>query len=56
MLDTRGVDFALDIEGANGEVIRAFMEKNPELRGAVFDGPAAPSIAASTPTPGPPPP
>jgi hypothetical protein len=39
MVDTRGVDFALDVGGANGEVVRAMMRANPDLRGGVFDLP-----------------
>jgi len=39
VLDTKGVDFALDIGGASGDVIRAMMRANPELRGGVFDLP-----------------
>lgn len=39
VLDTRGVTLALDLGGAGGEVIRALMKANPELRGGVFDLP-----------------
>lgn len=39
VLDTRGVDYALDVGGANGELVRALMRANPELRGGVFDLP-----------------
>ncbi|MGV9803425.1 methyltransferase [Mycobacterium sp. NPDC003449] len=39
LIDTRNVEFALDIGGANGEVIRAMMRANPHLRGGVFDLP-----------------
>ncbi|WP_231646119.1 acetylserotonin O-methyltransferase [Mycolicibacterium mengxianglii] len=39
VIDTRDVDSALDIGGANGEVIRAMMRANPVLRGGVFDLP-----------------
>lgn len=38
-IDTVGVEYALDIGGANGEVIRAMMRANPNLRGGVFDLP-----------------
>lgn len=37
VIDTRGVGYALDVGGANGEVLRAMMRANPDLRGAVFD-------------------
>ncbi|MGE2737734.1 methyltransferase [Mycolicibacterium vaccae] len=39
VLDTTNVDCALDVGGANGEVVRALMRANPELRGGVFDLP-----------------
>jgi hypothetical protein len=39
MIDTAGVECALDVGGANGEVIRAMMRANPELIGGVFDLP-----------------
>ncbi|MFF2523512.1 methyltransferase [Streptomyces liangshanensis] len=39
VLDTKGVGLALDIGGADGEVVRALMKINPELRGGVFDLP-----------------
>jgi hypothetical protein len=39
MLDTQNVGFALDVGGANGEVVRAMMRANPALRGGVFDLP-----------------
>ncbi|UUO03457.1 hypothetical protein M4D79_10810 [Mycolicibacterium novocastrense] len=39
VVDTSGVDCALDIGGANGEVIRAMMRANPHLRGGVLDLP-----------------
>ncbi|WP_234800315.1 acetylserotonin O-methyltransferase [Mycolicibacterium diernhoferi] len=39
VIDTTGVDRALDIGGANGEVIRAMMRVNPRLRGGVYDLP-----------------
>jgi O-methyltransferase domain/Dimerisation domain len=39
VLDTKGTDFALDIGGASGDVIRAMMRANPELNGGVFDLP-----------------
>lgn len=38
-LDTKGVDYALDVGGANGELVRALMRANPDLRGGVFDLP-----------------
>lgn len=38
-IDTVGIEYALDIGGANGEVIRAMMRANPNLRGGVFDLP-----------------
>lgn len=37
VLDTRGVRFALDVGGANGEIVRALLRANPDLRGGVFD-------------------
>jgi SAM-dependent methyltransferase len=37
VLDTRGVRFALDVGGANGEIVRALMRANPDLRGGVYD-------------------
>ncbi|WP_082965317.1 methyltransferase [Mycobacterium sp. ACS1612] len=39
MIDTRSVDFALDVGGANGEIVRALMRANPDLRAGVFDLP-----------------
>jgi hypothetical protein len=39
MIDTHNVNFALDIGGANGEVVRAMMRANPDLRAGVFDLP-----------------
>lgn len=39
VIDTSGVDCALDVGGANGEVLRAMMRANPDLRGGVFDLP-----------------
>jgi hypothetical protein len=39
VLDTAGVACALDVGGANGEVVRALMRANPDLRGGVFDLP-----------------
>ncbi len=39
VIDTEGVHQALDIGGADGEVIRAMMRANPVLRGGVFDLP-----------------
>jgi hypothetical protein len=39
VLDTSGVRLALDLGGANGEVIRALMRANPGMRGGVFDLP-----------------
>ncbi|QRP48571.1 methyltransferase [Amycolatopsis sp. FDAARGOS 1241] len=39
VLDTQGVRLAFDVGGAGGEVIRALMQANPELRGGVFDLP-----------------
>ena len=37
VLDTRGVRFALDVGGANGEIVRALLRANPDLRGGVLD-------------------
>jgi hypothetical protein len=39
VVDTAGVACALDVGGANGEVIRAMMRANPDLHGGVFDLP-----------------
>jgi hypothetical protein len=39
VVDTSGVDCALDVGGANGEVVRAMMRANPDLRGGVLDLP-----------------
>lgn len=39
VIDTQGVSYALDIGGANGEVLRAMLRANPDLRGGVFDLP-----------------
>lgn len=48
VLDTKGVGFALDIGGAGGEVARALLKANPDLRAGVFDLPhIAPSAAAA---------
>ena len=46
VLDTRGVNLALDVGGAGGHVIRAMMKVNAELRGGVFDLPHIVSAAA----------
>lgn len=48
VIDTRGVGYAVDVGGANGEVLRAMMRANPDLRGAVFDLPhIVPDAAAA---------
>lgn len=48
VIDTHDVDYALDIGGANGEVLRAMMCANPDLRGGVFDLPhVVPDAAAA---------
>lgn len=48
VVDTRGVRYALDVGGANGEVLRAMMRANPDLRGGVFDLPhIVPDAAAA---------
>lgn len=47
LVDTRGIEYALDVGGANGEVLRAMMRSNPELRGGVFDLPQIVSYAAA---------
>jgi hypothetical protein len=48
VVDTRGVNYALDVGGANGEVLRAMMRANPDLRGGVFDLPhIVPAAAAA---------
>lgn len=48
VLDTRGVTLALDLGGANGEVVRAMMRANPDLHGGVFDLPhIVPDAAAA---------
>lgn len=48
VLDTKGVTLALDLGGANGEVVRAMMRANPDLRGGVFDLPhIVPDAAAA---------
>ncbi|MFG2194484.1 methyltransferase [Streptomyces sp. NPDC048639] len=39
VVDTEGVGLALDLGGANGEVVRAMMKANPDLHGGVFDLP-----------------
>ncbi|MCP9212079.1 acetylserotonin O-methyltransferase [Streptomyces cucumeris] len=39
VVDTSEVGLALDLGGANGEVVRAMMKANPGLRGGVFDLP-----------------
>jgi O-methyltransferase domain/Dimerisation domain len=38
-LDTSGVTLAFDLGGANGEVVRALLRANQDLRGGVFDLP-----------------
>jgi hypothetical protein len=38
-LDVKGVGLALDVGGADGELIRSVMEANPELKGGVYDLP-----------------
>lgn len=38
-VNTDGVNHALDVGGADGEVVRAMMRANPALRGGVFDLP-----------------
>ncbi|WP_255362942.1 acetylserotonin O-methyltransferase [Mycobacterium sp. 1245852.3] len=43
LVDTRGVEYALDVGGANGEVLRAMMRSNPELRGGVFGRKSCPT-------------
>ncbi|MEU8825073.1 methyltransferase [Streptomyces sp. NPDC048636] len=48
VIDTSDVKLALDLGGANGEVIRAMMTANPHLHGGVFDLPhIAPDAAAA---------
>ncbi|MEV0052217.1 methyltransferase [Saccharopolyspora shandongensis] len=48
VLDTKGVTLALDLGGANGEVVRAMLKVNPDLHGAVFDLPhIVPDAAAA---------
>jgi O-methyltransferase/methyltransferase family protein len=48
VVDTRDVDYALDVGGANGEVVRAMMRANPALCGGVFDLPhIVPDAAAA---------
>ena len=48
VLDTKGVELALDLGGASGDVIRAMMQANPELNGGVFDLPhIVPAAAAA---------
>lgn len=48
LVDTRGVEYALDVGGANGAVLRAMMRVNPDLRGGVFDLPhIVPDAAAA---------
>jgi hypothetical protein len=39
VVDTRGVSYALDVGGASGDIVRAMMHANPDLRGGVFDLP-----------------
>jgi hypothetical protein len=46
VLDTKGVDLALDIGGAGGDLVRAMMRANPELHGGVFDLPHIAPAAA----------
>ena len=48
VIDTQDVNYALDIGGANGEVLRAMMRANPDLHGGVFDLPhVVPDAAAA---------
>lgn len=48
VIDTRGVGYAVDVGGANGEVLRAMMRANPDLRGAIYDLPhIVPDAAAA---------
>ena len=48
VLDTKGVTLALDLGGANGEVVRAMLKANPDLHGGVFDLPhIVPDAAAA---------
>ncbi|WP_443889948.1 methyltransferase [Mycobacterium intracellulare] len=48
LVNTRGVKYAVDVGGANGEVLRAMMRANPDLRGGVFDLPrVVPDAAAA---------
>ena len=46
VLDTKGVDLALDIGGASGDVVRAMIRANPELHGGVFGLPRIVPAAA----------
>ena len=46
VLDTKGVNLALDIGGAGGDLVRAMMRANPELDGGVFDLPHVVPAAA----------
>jgi hypothetical protein len=39
LIDTRSVSVAVDIGGANGTLVHALMQRNPVLRGVVFDLP-----------------
>lgn len=48
VIDTRGVGYAVDVGGANGEVLRVMMRANPDLRGAIYDLPhIVPDAAAA---------
>lgn len=48
VIDTEGVALALDLGGANGEVVRAMMREDPGLHGGVFDLPhVVPDAAAA---------
>jgi hypothetical protein len=48
VLDTKSTAFALDVGGANGDVIRAMMRANPELNAGVFDLPHVVPAAEET--------
>jgi hypothetical protein len=39
VIDTTGVELAIDVGGANGALLRELQEANPALRGIVFDRP-----------------
>lgn len=39
LIDTTGVDVAVDVGGANGTLLYLLMEQNPTMRGIVFDRP-----------------